>query len=71
MKLLNSRQVADAVGVSPPTVRAWVKRGVLTPEIHVGALYRFDLAKVRKQLTAATAEAVAKQAEPTRLPQYL
>lgn len=71
MKLINSRQVADELGVSPPTVRNWTKRGIITAEIKIGAVYRFDLEKVRKELAKATAEAIAKEPEPTRLPHYL
>ena len=49
-ELLNSKQVASAIGVSPQTVGAWVAEGAITPEIREGRVIRFDLSKVRAQL---------------------
>lgn len=48
--------VAKALKVRVPTVRAWVRRGVIPPHtyIKVGTLYRFDLVALLKALRDQT-----------------
>lgn len=43
---LNASQLAEALGVSCTTVTAWVRNGVITPEIHEGRVDRYDPVKV-------------------------
>lgn len=50
MNLLNSKQTAEALGVSPHTVCEWLNQGIITAEIHEGRCIRFDLENVRAQL---------------------
>ena len=50
MSLLNAKQTANSLGVSPQTIGEWTDQGIITPEIHEGRCIRFDLEKVRSQL---------------------
>ena len=46
---LNKRQIAEAFGVSVPTVDSWVARGCPVVEVgDKGAAYKFDLEAVRR-----------------------
>ena len=69
-QLLNAKQLAAEIGVSPPTILSWHAKGIIKAEIKVGRVCRFDLTKVRKQLAAETVASVH-EPEPTRLPHYL
>lgn len=55
-KLVLFEDVARVLKVRVPTVRAWVRRGVIPPHtyVKVGTLYRFDLDALLKALRAQT-----------------
>lgn len=44
--MMTGRELADAIGVSNPTIYAWVKRGWLTPSFRVGRSVAFDEAAI-------------------------
>ena len=69
-QLLNAKQLAAEIGVSTPTILSWHAKAIITAEIKVGRVCRFDLAKVRKQIAAHT-QSTVREPEPRKLPHYL
>lgn len=53
-RLMTPAEVADLFSVQKHTVRGWFHDGVIPAEVAVGRVYRFDLARVREALAAAT-----------------
>tara|TARA_R110000868_G_scaffold221786_2_gene473566 strand:- start:434 stop:628 length:195 start_codon:yes stop_codon:yes gene_type:complete len=50
MQTLNQTRLGIELGVSTATISDWVKKGIITPSIREGYIYRFDLDQVRQQL---------------------
>lgn len=48
--LWSPEKVAQRYGVTSKTVIHWFERGVISAEVAVGKVYRFDPAKVAKEL---------------------
>jgi excisionase family DNA binding protein len=55
-RLLSTQELADYLGASPWYVRELVRKGVLTPRVRLGTMWRFDLDEVLAQLARAGAE---------------
>ena len=53
-RLLTPAEVANWFSVQKHTVLDWFHGGVIPAEVAVGRVYRFDLARVREALAAAT-----------------
>lgn len=51
--LLSARALANELGISPPTIARLEAKGIITPEIRIESLVRYDLQKVLKQLKDA------------------
>lgn len=51
---LSAEGMATRLGVSPPTLKKWIKEGVITDDCYfkIGNLYRFDYEATRKALHA-------------------
>jgi|GEM_PF-759444 len=49
MPLMNMRQIGQEIGVSPHTIRVWVRHGYI-PHVRAGRQIRFDAAEVREWL---------------------
>lgn len=54
--LLSARALANELGISPPTIASLEAKGIITPEIRIDRLVRYDLQKVLKQLKDARTE---------------
>jgi predicted site-specific integrase-resolvase len=54
--LLNGKQLAAKLSVSPSQVTHWHQAGAITAEIAEGRCIRFDLEKVRAQLAKRAAK---------------
>ena len=51
--LVTTPDAARALGISPRTLQRYVRQGVVTPEITLpSGQYRWDVAKLRAQITA-------------------
>ncbi len=53
--LVPTPEAAKALGVSPRTLQRYVRAGLVTPEITLpSGQYRWNVAKLRRQIGAAT-----------------
>jgi putative resolvase len=59
-KLLIISEAAEALGVSPQTLRRWDREGKLKPEHTKGGQRRYDASKIRPELFRAVADAERK-----------
>lgn len=50
MQTLNQTRLGIELGVSTATISDWVKKGIVTPSIREGHIYRFNLGEVIEQL---------------------
>lgn len=53
-ELSTPRELAKVLKVSPPTVMAYLRRGIIEAEIAVGRVYRFNPEKCVSMLRAHT-----------------
>jgi predicted site-specific integrase-resolvase len=61
MKTLNQTSLGIELGVSTATISEWVKKGIITPSIREGYIYRFDLDQVKEQLAERAKSNTEKQ----------
>ena len=61
MKALNQTSLGIELGVSTATISEWVKKGIITPSIREGYIYRFDLDRVKEQLAERAKSNTEKQ----------
>lgn len=61
MKALNQTSLGIELGVSTATISEWVKKGIITPSIREGYIYRFDLDQVKEQLAERAKSNTEKQ----------